>query len=72
MDRPSSQQCAQDAYPAGDKDGGHAPPALQASPKCPRCGRRSAVVFPDVRRWRAGKSAPLVCLSCCPRIVTAS
>jgi transcription elongation factor Elf1 len=46
------------------------PSVLRRSATCPNCGHEPAVVFPLIRAAPAGelaKSAPLVCLNCCPR-----
>jgi hypothetical protein len=43
-------------------------PALKASAECPSCHRRPAVVFYAVYAVENPKSAPLVCLACCPRL----
>jgi hypothetical protein len=59
-------------YPARDAAEGLIPPAVRASAKCPSCGRLSAVVFPDLRQWKGHGRAPLVCLSCCPPLASAS
>lgn len=42
-------------------------PAIRPSPVCPNCGRRPAVVFPNLRREKATNEPPLVCLECCPK-----
>lgn len=39
--------------------------ALRLSPECPACGRKSVIVFPDVRVAVSPADAPLVCLACC-------
>ena len=39
--------------------------ALRLSPECPACGRKSVIVFPDVRVAASPAEAPLVCLACC-------
>jgi hypothetical protein len=41
-------------------------PVFQTVGKCPRCGRKSAVVFPLVHAAARPADAPLVCLACCP------
>ena len=41
-------------------------PAVQATARCPRCGREPAIVFPLVRAAVRPADAPLVCLACCP------
>jgi hypothetical protein len=44
-------------------------PALQVSPRCPTCGRESAVLFYPLRYWpdTAPEQRRLVCLVCCPK-----
>ena len=38
---------------------------LRRSLECPACGRKSAVVFPDMRVSQSLADALLVCLACC-------
>jgi hypothetical protein len=50
-----------------DPDGPEDSPAVMTSPKCPSCGRETAVVFRVVSVSGERTDGPRVCLACCPK-----